>query len=556
MMSLRRKSPFAVILLIIGSVCAFSQSSDVNAERVSVDAQILRSLDGATALMQSSVFPQTMVDLTTLASDTLDAFAHYVSGYYGGLLLDSPRGGEMLVGRTSNGRWRGLVQTDEVARFQADASLMMRGGFTTNDINTKPFMLARPAVRFMGSMASGLGYFLDLSNGRRLIGGARRIARTDPTLARTTKFVSEDTSFFDRYVGYVQYQTSWMRLRFGREAMQWGASPIDNLVHSLEAPLMDGVLLDVPHKSVRFTMTHSAANSLDTSGNAVPGKYIATHRIAFEPTSWLNIAVNDMIVYWGRGLDFTYLNPLAFFVSAGLSTKERNLNDNSMLSFDVAIRPFPGMRAYTSLVIDDIGFGTLSDTSRRGNNNKFAYQLGVSQAFGSPGASSRSMLTIEYARIDPFTFTHRSINASYTTFGGSVGYDMQPNSDRLALQARHWFTPRTSLRVDLDYTRHGENILDANGNILTAEDPDWPGSGTLVAIGNVGGDILRGDGDFIVGNRFLRGNLSHQRRARLWFSAEWMPNIFTDVRFGYTNRNGGNNPESFLFGSLEVRIGY
>ena len=555
-MTLRRISPLLVILMIIGSMQSSAQSADVNSERVSIDAQILRSLDGRASLMESSVFPQSMVDLTSLASDTLDSFAHYVSAYYGGILLDSPRTGELLTGQTSNGRWRGLTFSDDVARFQADASLMMRLGFTTNDQNTKPFLLARPALRFMGSMASGFGYFLDLSNGRRLIGGARRIARTDPTLARTTKFVGEDTSFFDRYVGYVQYQTSWMRLRYGREAMQWGASPIDNFVHSLDAPLLDGLLLDIPYKSVRFTMTHSGANGTDTAGNAVSGKYIATHRVAFEPTNWLNIAVNDMVVYWGRGLDFAYLNPLAFFVSAGLSTKERNLNDNSMLSFDVAIRPLAGMRTYASLLIDDVGLGTLGDTSRRGNNNKFAYQLGVSQAFGTPGASSRSMLTMEYARIDPFTFSHRSINASYTTFGAPIGYDMQPNSDRVAFQARHWFTPRTSVRVDLDYTRHGENILDANGNIVTAEDPDWPGSGARVAIGNVGGDILRGDGDFIVGNRFLRGNLSHQRRARLWFSAEWMPNIFTDVRIGYTNRNGGYNPESFLFGSFEVRIGY
>jgi hypothetical protein len=55
---------------------------------------------------------------------------------------------------------------------------------------------------------------------------------------------------------------------------------------------------------------------------------------------------------------------------------------------------------------------------------------------------------------------------------------------------------------------------------------------------------------------FLRGNVSHQRRLRLWFSAEWMPNIFTDLRVGYTNRNGGNTPEDFFFGSLELRVGY
>jgi hypothetical protein len=77
-----------------------------------------------------------------------------------------------------------------------------------------------------------------------------------------------------------------------------------------------------------------------------------------------------------------------------------------------------------------------------------------------------------------------------------------------------------------------------------------------VPIGNVGGDILRGDGDALSGNAFLRGNVSHQRRARLWFSAEWANNIFTDLNIGYTNRNGGNSPTDFFFGALEIRIGY
>ncbi len=165
-------------------------------------------------------------------------------------------------------------------------------------------------------------------------------------------------------------------------------------------------------------------------------------------------------------------------------------------------------------------------------------------------------MSLEYARVDPFTFSHRSINASYTTFGAPVGYDLQPNSDRVAFQARHWFSPRTFVRLDLDYTRHGENFLDSTGNIQAAEDPNYPGSGILVAVGNVGGDMLRGDGDGLAGNTFLRGNLSYQRRVRLWFSAEWFPNVFTDLRVGYTNRNGGNMPENFFFGSFEIRVGY
>ncbi|KXK34676.1 MAG: hypothetical protein UZ06_CHB003001140 [Chlorobi bacterium OLB6] len=131
---------------------------------------------------------------------------------------------------------------------------------------------------------------------------------------------------------------------------------------------------------------------------------------------------------------------------------------------------------------------------------------------------------------------------------------MQPNSDRLALQYKVWFTPRTSIRLDVDYTRHGENILDSTGNIVMGPNPRFPGA--ISPIGNVGGDILRGDGDDLQGNRFLRGNISYQRRINVWFTAEWMPNIFTDVIAGYVNRNGGNTPEQFVSAALQVRLGY
>lgn len=546
----------AIFLLALSLNTVFAQNADVNAERVSMDMQLLRAIDGAASLGSTAVWPQSAYTLTEQGKDTANAFGRYIGAYYGPVLLNAPLTKDLEFAETSNGRFRGLAYVDSIARLQGDISLMLRPGYYDDGTISDPFLLMRPAVRFMGSLGGNFGYFLDLSNGIRLAGDPAMIAKTDPTLSRTLKFTMEDSAFFDRYIGYVQYQSDWLRIRFGREAMQFGFSPIDNFVHSIEAPLLDGLLIDVPYKSVRFTMTHSAANGVDTSGAAVMGKYIATHRLAFDPVDWLSVAVSDMIVYWGRGLDFVYLNPLAFFVSAGLSTQERSLNDNSMMGVDLAVRPFNGTMVYGSLIIDDLNYATLGDSSSGGNQNKFAYQLGLSQALGQAGAPSRSLLSLEYARVDPFTFSHRSINASYTTFSAPVGYDLQPNSDRVAFQARHWFTPRTFLRLDLDYSRHGENFLDSTGNIQTAEDPNYPGSGILVPIGNVGGDILRGDGDGLAGNTFLRGNVSYQRRVRLWFSAEWMPNIFTDLRIGYTNRNGGNTPENFFFGSFEIRVGY
>ncbi len=559
--SSQRAAP-AIALCVLFTTCVVltstvvrAQNVDVFAERVSMDMNMLQALRGDVSIGKAAVWPTSMPSLDASVNNSTDSFAAWVRRYYHPLLSSADTAVPLEFAGTSDGRFRLGRYNDGMARLQIDAALMARGGTYALDDSSDVYALLRPSLRFAGSLFNGsFGYFLDLSNGVRFAGTPTLIARTDPTLGRTLKFVIDEQKFFDRYVGYVQYQHPNFRLRFGREPLQVGFSPIDNFMHSLNAPMMDGLLIDVPYGPFRFTSTHSLAEGTDTSGLAVPSKYIATHRVSVDPASWLNITVSDMIVYYGRGLDFSYLNPLAFFVSAGLGTQDRSAFDNSLLGVEIAVRPMKNTMLYGSLIIDDLSYSTLSDTSLLGNNNKFAYQLGASGVFDL--ADHPTMVTLEFARIDPFTFSHRRLYASYTTLGAPVGYDMQPNSDRMALQVRHWFTPRTFVRLDLDYTRHGENLLDASGRIILGEDPRYPGSGVQVTVGNVGGDILRGDGDFLVGNRFLRGNVSHMRRLSVWFSSELWPNIIADVRAGYTNRNGGNTPGSFLFTSLEVRIGY
>ena len=545
----------AIVCLLLTATMIRAQNVDVFAERVSMDMNMLSALRGQQSIGRMSVWPISMPALDEVIAKVPNDYSAWTHEYYHPLLQGADTTSSMEAAKTTHGRFRLGRYSDGMARLQIDAALMARGGTYTLDDSSSVYALLRPSMRFAGSLFSGsFGYFLDLSNGVRLAGTPTLIARTDPTLGRTLKFVVEEQKFFDRYVGYVQYQHPNFRLRFGREPLQVGFSPIDNFMHSINAPLMDGLLIDVPYGPFRFTSTHSLAEGLDTAGQAVPSKYIATHRVALDPAPWLSVALSDMIVYYGRGLDFSYLNPLAFFVSAGLGTQDRSTFDNSMIGVDIAVRPMDNTMLYGSLIIDDLSYATLSDTSVLGNNNKFAYMLGASGVFDI--ASQPTMVSMEFVRIDPFTFSHRRMYASYTTLGAPVGYDMQPNSDRLALQLRHWFTPRTFVRLDLDYTRHGDNLLDASGQIIMGEDPRFPGSGIQVPVGNVGGDILRGDGDFLVGNRFLRGNVSHMRRLSAWFSSELWPNIITDVRVGYSNRNGGNTPGSFLFTSFEVRVGY
>jgi len=390
--------------------------------------------------------------------------------------------------------------------------------------------------------------FVDISNGIRFAGTPEAAIQTDPSLGRTLKLSIEARRYFDRYAGYLQLRWNQARLRFGREALTFGYSPIDNLLLSLQAPMMDALLVDLPHKAFRFTYLHAAAEGTDTANVPVSSKFIALHRLGWEPSAGFAVALYDMIVYSGRGLDFSYLNPLAFFVSAGLQTAERSNTDNSLLAVEIALRPQRGLLLYGTLAVDDLNYSTLFDTTVAGNTNKFAFQLG---ATGLIPIGDGLQLTAEYVRLGPFVFSHRTIVNSWTHLNTPLGYPMQPNSDRWALQLRYWLAPRIALTLSADYTRHGENLLGPDGKLLTEER-----NGTIIPIGNVGGDILRGDGDMLAPNRFLRGRRSIQRHLRLQLEAEWLPNVMSFLTLDYSNRTGGNNPLRQVWLLLELRLGY
>lgn len=436
------------------------------------------------------------------------------------------------------GRHRFLLSSaDSLLRLVLQLTVMGRSGYARYGNTSAPLLLGRlggQALFRYGSMMEGL---VDISNGVRLVGPPEAAIRTDPSLGRILKLNIEERRFFDRYIGYLQLRWGPARLRFGREPLSFGYSPIDNLLLSLQAPALDALLVDIPHGPFRFTYLHAAADGTDTANVPVASKYIALHRIGWEPVTGFTVALYDMIVYSGRGLDFGYLNPLAFFVSTGLQTAERSNRDNSLLALEVALRPRRGILLYGTLLVDDLNYATLFDTTVAGNTNKFAFQLGVT---GVVPTEAGIQLAAEYVRLGPFVFSHRTIVNSWTHLNTPLGYPIQPNSDRWAFQLRSWLAPRIAFALTADYTRHGENLLGPDGGLLE----------------NVGGDILRGDGDMRSPHRFLQGRRSFQRRISLQLEAEWIPNFVSLLTLGYLHRIGGNEPLRQLWALLEFRVGY
>jgi hypothetical protein len=543
------KSLYLLMLISFSFKNSFAQNPDVLNEPVSYDFLLRQTLQGNVPMGRFAVYPLSLKTLKKLDATTGDkAFKNYIYDYYAPN-LDTTSSTDIHILDFYRGRLRGAWYADSLLKIQADIGMLIHAtSFKSEGKDSELMGFGHVSARASGSYSDFFEFFFDFSNGKQTVGRSETARIVYPFLRRSLKFNIEKQTYFDNYIGYVQAQFKDLRVRFGRENISHGYSPIDNLIFSLKAAPADGLVIDFPYKWVRFTSTHSMVEGVNVlTDEPVSSKFIATHRVTVDPANWLSFAFSEMMVYSGRGVDFTYLNPVAFLTSAGLGSLERSNMDNSLLGFDIAARPFKNSMLYGAIVVDDINFSTLTDNTVLGNDNKFAFQAGASYLL--PDEILPLLLTTEYARITPFTFAHRRNQNSWTNQGVPLGYDMQPNSDRAAIQLKYWFSPRTSLKIDMDYTRHGENLLKADGTILM----DSTG---MLPIGNVGGDILRGDGDFLAPNRFLKGNISHSRRVHGTLSAEFFPNFFTDFSVHYESRNGGNKPLQQFWGTIQLRIGY
>jgi hypothetical protein len=102
-------------------------------------------------------------------------------------------------------------------------------------------------------------------------------------------------------------------------------------------------------------------------------------------------------------------------------------------------------------------------------------------------------LKLEYTRLDPFVYSHRSNKSSYTNWDMSLGHSLPPNSDEIALNLHYDVTNRIKFNFLYQFQRSGEGILidSITGKLII----------------NYGGNINRGDGDlYITKINFLNGN--------------------------------------------------
>jgi hypothetical protein len=448
----------------------------------------------------------------------------------------------------SNKKQKYLYSTaDSNVSFFWDAIGELRYMGVDGDSTGKPHvLLGQLGTRFRGTLFNSVAYYLRLSNGVRLGGSVEDAGKTafmDPMLLSTRKYVSEGSKTFDSYEGYLRYAPAkdWLGLTIGREAMRFGTGYIDKLfLSNRNSAPFDFIKLDLHYKKLRYTFFHSSIVGNDSTGAQLESKYLVFHRLELGPffNNTFKIGFNEMVVYSNIPLNFAFINPISFLTSADLNTELPGKNsNNTLLGIDMQLFPVKNLSLQGSFLIDDINFETIGEDSAKGNDNKFGFQAGVNwqNAFTAPNLS----MTYEFTRLNPFVYSHRENNNSYTNWSLPLGHELNPNSDEHAFRLGYNFGSLIQFSLTYKIQRTGENYLDSSGNLV-----------------NVGSNILNGRGDFLLTNKFLNGERLNRNVIIAELVFQPLRQYYITIRyqrrnFDYIDRNITFG-ENIFWGSLRI----
>ncbi len=422
-------------------------------------------------------------------------------------------------------------------------------GSDGDSIGNNSILLGEYGVKVRGTFYNSVAYFLALSNGNFANADVNDIvfaADTDPYLKGNDNFVIEMKNF-NYFSGYLRYQTktNWLALTFGKTPLNNGFGYIDKLFLSNNTvPFSFGNIV-IDYKAVNYSFTYGSINGDSTgvypvySERPLSAKNIATHNLNINFSDAFKLGLWEAIIISNQPFSFTYFNPVSFLTSADLSAgKEQTGENNSLIGIDFELVPFKNISFQSSLLIDDLTFGTLGvDDSL--NENKYGWQ------FGALWTNKLNMnLALEFTHLDPFVYSHRSNKSTYTNYLMSLGHALPPNSDEIAFKIDYDVSYNLKFALLYQHQRSGEGIVvDSTGRLIA----------------NYGGNINFGLGDaYLRTNGFLDG--TRINRDILTANIYWEPvrQFYLQGRFQYRIINnlteGLKFKDSYYFATVGIDL--
>lgn len=167
--------------------------------------------------------------------------------------------------------------------------------------------------------------------------------------------------------------------------------------------------------------------AFDGRNKSLQNKFGTFHYLSFNAFKELNISFFENVIWQGtdtnrvRTFDVNYLNPIIFYRPQEYSVGSA---DNSMMGLNISGTLFKRFKLYAQVVADE--FFLKEIRARKGWwANKQGWQFGCKyiNAFNIKGLS----MQMEYNEVRPYTYTHGSVQQSYSHFGQALAHPFGAN---------------------------------------------------------------------------------------------------------------------------------
>jgi hypothetical protein len=391
-----------------------------------------------------------------------------------------------------------------------------------------------------GTFLNKFGYLFKVSNGKMF--GNKQTALMNNNLKNNWKFNEKPSeSYFDDTEGYLTADFDLVRFKFGRDRLLVGYG--NNVpIFGNASPLFDYLSINFNYKFFSYSFKHgkllgnpiSFFDSISGPITTVTEKYVGYHRIGFHFNKHLSIGMGEIIVYSGRGVDFSYLNPFSFYKTLEHSNQDR---DNAILFIDAKNNSIKGLNFFTTLMIDDIDFNKIG---KNWWGNQTLWHLGFT-TYNLQGIAP-IFFQFEYMRVEPYVFSHRINRNNYTNINSNLAGNIEPNSELYFGKINYRFSHRINFNILFSYKVHGANPVDLFGSVQK----------------NVGGDIDLGHRTFDEEKvSFLNGIKEYNRSVSFFINFEPYKNYIFEAYLNFENNSLLNNvliKRWFIDFSLSVKI--
>lgn len=321
-------------------------------------------------------------------------------------------------------------------------------------------------VRGRGTLLDMIGYSMTIQKGG--VSGSQDLAVSfDPRLKYNFKFYEklENIGNYDFTEGYLRFYTEPAEnmsavLQIGREKLKLGYGYGSKFVLSGDHPMLDFIKLDFNYGVFSFSSLHGSTVgefSVDRDENFT--KMFAYNKFKLSLENLFEFGIGESIIYSGRGIDFAYLNPFAFYKYVEMSLQDR---DNGVVFLDFQSKFLKNLEFQTTFFLDENILSHLQEMDLF--SNKTAYQLGI--FWYEPFSLNDLSLVLEYTKIRPYVYSHVNYKNSYTAHGELLGHRIGPNADEIYSSVMYNFNEWIRGKFEYQFIRSGENMFDALGNVV------------------------------------------------------------------------------------------